>query len=199
MEEYNMSPPKYCVIINNVRFENNERHGSNIDAAEEMRRRLRDVRDTVQGDCFVCCVLSHGYREGILGVDSELVFVNDINSLFSGPNCPALLNKPKVFFFQACRSSRPVPVADTPDLQKDFTEGAVLGGRPISTPAYSDFLNCLSTVDDYVSIRCIKTGSWFIQSVCRQLREGCSENVDILTILTQVNMEVSQKDCMLVL
>ncbi|XP_076131953.1 caspase-6-like [Alosa pseudoharengus] len=217
IEEYNLSPPKECVIINNVKVNDDERQGSNIDAdelkkvfnwlgfrvttwvdltAEEMRRKLRDVRDEVQGECFVCCVLSHGCREGILGVDGELVFVNDINSLFSGPNCPALLNKPKVFFFQACRGSRrdiPAQVAETPGLQVDYVDGVMVGGA-ISTPAHSDFLNCLSTVDDYVSIRCIKTGSWFIQSVCRQLREGCSKNVDILTILTQVNMEVSQKE-----
>lgn len=115
-----------------------------------------------------------------MGVDDQIVTTQEIISLFSGPNCPALLNKPKVFFFQACRGSKldsPDQVAETPDVQADAipTPGASPERGAISTPAYSDVLNCFSTVEDYVSIRCLKTGSWFIQSICRQLIEGWSK------------------------
>lgn len=79
--------------------------------AAEMRGWLRNVRNDAQGDCFICCVLSHGCQEGVLGVDDQVITTKEIVSLFSGPNCPALLNKHKVFFFQACRGSK----LDSPD------------------------------------------------------------------------------------
>ena len=59
--------------------------------------------DHSQFDCFVCCLLSHGASGGIYGIDSELVEIKDITSLFKGVACPSLCNKPKLFFIQACR------------------------------------------------------------------------------------------------
>ncbi|XP_042560347.1 uncharacterized protein LOC122129488 isoform X2 [Clupea harengus] len=218
LSEYNFSSgyPVECLIINNVRFPNGERKGSDIDAAAlhnvfnwlgfrvtimedlgaaEMRQRLGMISQSVRGHCFVCCVLSHGNEKGVFGIDHEIITVKEINSLFSPQNCPALANKPKVFFFQACRGGQRDHVLQVPaaraEVQVDAGEIDVPDRVIISTPAHSDILNCLSTVEDYVSIRSRTKGSWFIQSVCKQLRHGCTRNDDILTVLTRVNAEVS--------
>lgn len=50
---------------------------------------------------FVCCILSHGYFDGIYGTESQPVKVNDIAGLFKESSYLTLSNKPKWFFIQA--------------------------------------------------------------------------------------------------
>ena len=47
--------------------------------------------------------MSHGEREGIYGIDGNVVTFKDILDKFMGRNCTALIDKPKIFFVQACR------------------------------------------------------------------------------------------------
>ena len=54
-------------------------------------------------DSFVCCILSHGYCNGVYGADGQQVKMKDIINLFEGRNSPTLFGKPKMFFIQACR------------------------------------------------------------------------------------------------
>ncbi|XP_063074207.1 caspase-10-like [Engraulis encrasicolus] len=88
------SPRGLCVIINNVNFEKStERRGSDTDAdtleqvfhwlgftverhrnktVAEMKAVLQECSQKAVGDCFICCVLSHGKSEGILGHDDDI-------------------------------------------------------------------------------------------------------------------------------
>ena len=50
--------------------------------------------------------MSHGSKKGILGRCGESYNVDEIVDLFKGDRCPALINKPKLFFIQACRGSQ---------------------------------------------------------------------------------------------
>lgn len=60
-------------------------------------------------DCVVVAVMSHG-EEGSTKESSQIV-TSDIKYLsvawileqFNSRNCPALINKPKIFIFQICR------------------------------------------------------------------------------------------------
>ncbi|XP_076837682.1 caspase-7-like [Brachyhypopomus gauderio] len=214
-EEYTMSsePRGVCVIINNENFPEHEhyRHGSKKDAdhlervfkllgfkievhkdltAQKMTKLMQEYsKQQHDGDCWVCCVLSHGCSEGVFGCDWNLCPTEDIFSPFNGKDCPSLLNKPKVFFIQACRGlnkQRKCEVSDdsvpTPNTSKKF----------YTIPEDSDFLFARSTVDGYRAYRSSEEGSWFIQSLCRHLREGSEGGDDILTVLTRVNNEVSK-------
>ncbi|OWF38497.1 caspase-3-like [Mizuhopecten yessoensis] len=58
-----------------------------------------------ESDCFVFVVLSHGCTSGIYGTDGNVVHVDNIVKNFNNENCPKLTGKPKIFLFQACRSS----------------------------------------------------------------------------------------------
>uniref|UniRef100_A0A673XSS8 Caspase family p20 domain-containing protein n=1 Tax=Salmo trutta TaxID=8032 RepID=A0A673XSS8_SALTR len=53
------------------------------------------------GDAFVCCILSHGIKEGVCATDGTVVPTIDILSPFNGEKCTILVGKPKVFFIQA--------------------------------------------------------------------------------------------------
>ncbi|XP_056451890.1 caspase-8-like [Gadus chalcogrammus] len=144
------------------------------------------------GDAFVCCVLSHGEEKVVLGVDGKKRPISEITSAFNGEHCSALLGKPKVFFIQACQghSLQPRYVADdlTFEMQEQDTPQLVF------IPAEADFLVAMATVEKYQAVRHTVNGSWFIQSLCEQLREGCPRGEDIMQILYRVNDDVSQKE-----
>ncbi|KAM9458772.1 caspase-7-like isoform 1-T2 [Salvelinus alpinus] len=159
-----------------------------------------DLKDLPKhGDAFVCCILSHGEKEGVCGTDGTVVPTIDILSPFNGTNCSILVEKPKLFFIQACRGKDVqggVPVNKKPkveetDMELDTDDGQV---QDYTLPLYSDYLVFMANVEQYVSIRNVYTGSWFIQSLCGQLEKGCTGGKDIHAIITLVNAEVSKMD-----
>ncbi|KAK0134538.1 Ciliogenesis-associated TTC17-interacting protein [Merluccius polli] len=141
------------------------------------------------GDAFVCCVLSHGDRGVVTGVDGEQLPIKDITSPFDGQHCPGLLEKPKVFFIQACQGNSLQLGVAVDDLAPDEEED---GPQVVLIPVDADFLVAMATVEKYQAVRDTKNGSWFIQSLCKQLKEGCPRGDDIMQILCRVNNEVSQ-------
>lgn len=135
-------------------------------------REFTDLKEQPQhGDAFVCCLLSHGLSGVVKGIDRLSLPIDEITSHFNGDNCPALISKPKVFFIQACQGEKKQHglAADCAeaDLQADT------GPVQVFIPVEADFLVAISTVDNYVSFRHPKDGSWFIQSLCQELKEGC--------------------------
>ncbi|XP_064167557.1 caspase 20, apoptosis-related cysteine peptidase isoform X1 [Anguilla rostrata] len=223
LSEYRMSslPRGHCLIFNNQHFETEslkERKGSYQDAealeqvfswlgfsvhvlqdqpVQEMRSQLQQFSRVEHSDCFVCCVLSHGAEQGIYGRDGALLRIQDVLSPFNGANCPSLANKPKVFFIQACQGKR---VQEAVTVHADCPGGATDPGTDAGAthgytlPVDSDFLVGMATVPECVSIRHSVRGSWYIQALCQELRQGCARREDILTILTRVNEEVSRRE-----
>ncbi|CAL8332972.1 unnamed protein product [Boreogadus saida] len=137
------------------------------------------------GDAFVCCVLSHGEEDKVLGIDFGDVPIRKITSAFIAENCRDLIGKPKVFFIEACqgRGLQPGVTVDGYSIMEQGKE---------YFPIEADFLVSKATVAKYQALRHTKTGSYFIQSLCEQLRKGCSRGEDILKILVRVNAEVSK-------
>ena len=129
------------------------------------------------GDVFVCCVLSHGQENVVLGVDGEPLPIREITSAFS--HCSALLRKPKLFFIQACQeeSLQPglgmedhVPVRDALDPEQLKEEDSPPGDL---VEEEDDILVAMATVGKHIAVRHEVHGSLFIQSLCKQLRKGC--------------------------
>ncbi|XP_051872134.1 caspase-8-like isoform X2 [Pristis pectinata] len=215
IEEYKMdsSPLGICLILNNKVFPGtnyNQRNGTDCDAEklEEVFTNLgfvvqRHDNLTVQGmlekleaykkydhnnrDCFVCCILSHGEKDVVVGTDGKHLQIKDIRSLFSGSQCPSLLQKPKIFFIQACQGLSSQKACFITSSDSDLESDAL----PHSIPEDRDFLIVMSTVPECVSYRTRK-GSWFIQTLCSCLEEYCSRKYDLLSILTEVNRRVSE-------
>lgn len=216
-------PIGYCVIINNYNFERcqnlklRNRRGTEKDK-EDLKRvfakmhfevevqddltasDMLDVvdkfskRDHTQMDIFVCCVLSHGEKGTVLGVDGESVEIHDLTLPFA--KCHTLASKPKLFFIQACQGSLGQEAVWTADGQEESTEEGTYEEDahkvlPYSLPIEADFLIGMATVEHYQSFRHTKDGSIYIQELCRQLENLCPKKEDILSILTKVNHEVS--------
>ncbi|XP_072539792.1 caspase-8-like [Salminus brasiliensis] len=195
VSKYKMSriPHSVCVIINNMHFDSSSmlvnRNGSDVDVdslnevfqwlgftvevyldntAKQMKALLSRLSQRQhKGDCFVCCILSHSSELGFYGTDGGTVDSSDILKAFGRANCPTLVDKPKVFILNTNRDQGAFAIPD------------------------SDFLLALSTLQGSNSYRHTQKGSWFIQSLCKMLKEGCKRGEDVLTVLTQVIAEVS--------
>ncbi|NXE91839.1 CASPA protein, partial [Menura novaehollandiae] len=221
MTSYKMDGPHrgFCLVINNVNFNNSERQGSYKDA-EQLERvftwlglDVRTYTDLKSGDiinlmqtwqrlqdhkdrnCFICCILSHGESGAIYGTDEKLVSIRMIMSQFTAKQCPQLAAKPKLFFIQACQGKniqRPVYVeadARIPDLSSMQQSFSLCE----SIPEEADFLLGMATVDGYVSFRHIEQGTWYIQALCSKLQLLVPRGEDILSILTEVNEDVARR------
>ncbi|GAA6098673.1 caspase 20, apoptosis-related cysteine peptidase [Tachysurus ichikawai] len=229
INEYKMSsvPRGHCLIINNITFHtpHQVRNGSILDAeslkkvfqwlgfslhvytnqtAEQMKVLLKTFSQKHHdGDCFVCCILSHGSKDGVLGTDRGIISKDDIFGPFSGNSCPSLVNKPKVFFIQACRGDRhQLPVEVQSDGYGDVEAKVEMEDKELleldsfemtTIPSDADFLVAWSSTNGCVSIRDAASGSWFIQSLCEQLKTHCPKGEDVPSILLHVNNEVSDK------
>lgn len=142
--------------------------------AAEMSKLLEDLGKTVDGDCFVCCILSHGEKEGVCGTDGAVVSVNKIREPFTGINCQRLVDKPKLFIIQACRGKKNQQRVHVQMDGPEDSEMEVDGEEFDSTiPSDTDFLIARSTTDDHYSYREPEKGSWFIQSLCQNLEQHC--------------------------
>ncbi|NXP91007.1 CASP8 protein, partial [Passerina amoena] len=167
--------------------------------AEEIRETVNIFRsaDHEDKDCFVCCILSHGKKGIIYGVDGQEVPIRELTTSFTAQNCNSLAGKPKVFFIQACQGDafhQGVTIeTDSGEQDSSVERDARLQLECI--PAEADFLLGMATLQDYVSYRSPKEGTWYIQALCQHLEYSCPRGEDILTILTAVNQEVSRKTC----
>ncbi|XP_039514547.1 caspase-8 [Pimephales promelas] len=209
-----------CLIINNRDFSDctlGNREGTDIDKASleavfqwlgfevvveencdrmRMLQVLKDLasRDHTPADCVVCCVLSHGRVDGIAGVDGQTVTVRELTETLSPVCCPSLFQKPKLFFIQACRGTREQRAVFGQSFPEDEDTPVSDAAVPRdSIPEAADYLLATATVPYHVSFREKGKGSWFIQSLCHNLKLLVPRGTDLLSILTQVNGDVSRK------
>ncbi|CAM4622204.1 unnamed protein product [Leuciscus chuanchicus] len=131
-EFYSMSkrPCGYCLIINNYNFEGpslKKREGTDKDKdnltrvfknmffevevradlqASDIQNVIKEFaeRDHSQMDAFVCCILSHGEKGSVLGIDGKQVPICELTQPFA--ECRTLASKPKLFFIQACQGNK---------------------------------------------------------------------------------------------
>lgn len=213
--QYNMNFEKVgkCIIINNKNFDKvtgmSIRNGTDKDAEALFKcfrslgfdvvvyndctcAKMQDLlkraaeEDHTNSACFACILLSHGEEDLIYGKDGRMP-IKDLTGHFRGDRCKTLLEKPKLFFVQACRGT-------------EFDDGIQADSGPISDtdanprhkiPVEADFLFAYSTVPGYYSWRNPGRGSWFVQALCSVLEKHGKE-LEIMQILTRVNYSVAR-------
>ncbi|RWS10445.1 cell death protein 3-like protein [Dinothrombium tinctorium] len=213
------NPRGYCVILNNFLFEPDgvdTRFGSENEAkfltkiyqqlgyrvllSENLtaKRMLEMFRKVSHEDCLnfhdslVVIILTHGERGFLMGTDGQFADVNTIVGMFNNYHCKALLNKPKLFFIQACRGGaydygvidpssaadavpRPMPVAAEANV--------------VTLPSQTDTIIVYSTVEGYVSLRNELTGSWFGDAMGRVLIDHACDN-ELYVLLNRINNRI---------
>lgn len=144
-----------------------------IDLMKEM-----SSRDHSQYDSFVCCILSHGEEGKVFGADSLPVELRDITGLIKGTFCRTLIDKPKLFFVQACRGE-----AEDPGIK-------VVSDGNSSLPVEADFLFGYATPPGNAAYRSRRHGSWFISELCQVFSQD-SQVLGLGSMMKKVNRKVS--------
>ena len=166
-------------------------------------------------DCFLCVVMSHGIRDHIVTRDNQLISFDEIMAPIK--SCSTLLNKPKMFFFQACRGENELesidwkppltisqsrtssasltkPVEQMTDLNKFLKLPPIQAKK---SEYESDLLVYYSTLPNHLSwSRDPKEGTLFIKSVCDVFKDAYAnlpKNVSLAQMINKINEELSSK------
>ncbi|XP_037827644.1 caspase-3-like [Lucilia sericata] len=170
-------------------------------------RELNDVlaktaqEDHSNNDCLVVTVMSHGSEGRIYARDISYPVERLWNS-FLGEKCRSLINKPKLFFIQACRGQNLDKHVIYSGVQQAFIEPRVKAADippkfRYVIPNTADILIMFSTFEKYSSFRNVENGSWFIQSLCSVLNDAATneavsvKGAELLRLLTAVNRKVA--------
>uniref|UniRef100_A0A1A9WSX7 Caspase family p20 domain-containing protein n=1 Tax=Glossina brevipalpis TaxID=37001 RepID=A0A1A9WSX7_9MUSC len=171
----------------------------------DLNEKLKDTaqEDHLKNDCLLVVVMSHGYEGKIFARDMAYP-VERLWNPFLAENCTSLINKPKLFFVQACRGvnlDKAVTYRKfTPMSRQSFSlEPRKEKSEPIlfAIPNTADLLVMYSTFEKYYSFRNVENGSWFIQSICEVLNEAAMneassiQGTELLRLLTAINRKVA--------
>nr|CAI5854553.1 unnamed protein product [Callosobruchus analis] len=153
---------------------------------QDIETRIREVSklDHSDHDCLLIAVLSHG-EMGIVYAKDMPYKPDYLWTPFTADKCPTLAGKPKIFLLQACQGDK---LDGGINLSTTETDGEIYNTYRI--PVQADFLIVYSTVKGYYSWRNTTKGSWFIQSLCEELKKRAQE-YDLMTILTFVSQRVA--------
>lgn len=157
-----------------MHFEIEVRYDQTASGMKDVIRHFASKDHTRMG-AFVCCVLSHGEKGTVLGVDGKGVEIHEL----TGPiaECRTLASKPKLFFIQACQGNEAqngVLTEDAPgNATEDPYEEDAYNPAARFIPIEADILIGMATVERYQSYRHTKDGSIYIQELCNQLEEFC--------------------------
>ncbi|ELT98035.1 hypothetical protein CAPTEDRAFT_89522 [Capitella teleta] len=91
-----------CELFENLHFETILKE--NVTAKGMKKLLVDEARMQFNSEAFVLFIMSHGAQGRVYGNDGKYLDIEeDIVPVFDGKNCPELINKPKIFFIQACQ------------------------------------------------------------------------------------------------
>jgi hypothetical protein len=139
-------------------------------------------------------IMSHGHKDElgnhhILTYDEQYVNVDEFIEPFKIVD--SLKEKPKLFFIEASRGNHIMPTIEgvkKKELKKIANE------IPANEKELElDFVIAHSTIDNCISIIDKLNGSWYIQSLCKMIKER--ENRDYFpSIMAKVNNHMQQRE-----
>lgn len=134
---------------------------------------------------------------------NERIYCSEIVDYFSSTNCPHLIGKPKVFFFQMCRTNKEyqnseskIAVDVVPFVQPYYenienienTDATIIKEETLFRK-YEDTLIVHSTNRGHCSYRDLITGSNFIHILCKVIKEEADKK-DLCLLLNKVDREL---------
>jgi len=169
--------------------------------------------DHKDSDCFLCVIMSHGDDGKIFASDSEELSFEEIMAPIK--SCASLQNKPKLFFFQACRGNKEMEATNhrpdsgvstssghEPDNNDERTSNnnktinlKQITKQRTKIESEADLLVYYSTIPNHYSYGNVTEGTIFIKSVCKELNEAYKNlpnNIKLSEMLVNINNSVSE-------
>jgi hypothetical protein len=183
--------------------------------AEEIRDKIQKIADEdhANSDCFLCVVMSHGNDEKVVTSDNQEISFEEIMKPIK-EECPTLIGKPKLFFFQACRGEN--EMMNRQDSGESTSSGhtetddvsniSTIASSHSSDPKIikrtfikfeADLLVYYATKKHYSAFATEKNkGTIFIESVCEVFNQaymGLPKNLSLSQMITIINAKVGEK------
>jgi hypothetical protein len=175
--------------------------------ANEIRDQIQKLADEdhSNSDCFLCVVMSHGNEDKIVTSDNKLMSFEEIMAPIK--SCKSLENKPKLFFFQACRGDNEMEnprVRSRSDSGESISSGegntdSAINSDSLDTKkktrknAESDLLVYNATLPKHYAYGTEKDGTVFIKNVCQVLNDaykGMPNNLPLSKMILNINKSV---------
>ena len=177
---------------------------------EECLKRISTNIKENNFDCFLCVVMSHGMNDSFATYNSELMSFEEIMSPIK--SCKTLEDKPKMFFFQACRGEKEMESTPKSGVSSaKSVKGAQMTENIPSTSTASKKTDKIATnfdresnlliynstlPDHYALTNNVADGSIFIQSFCDVFNEcaykNLPNNLSLAQMITKINKSVSK-------
>ena len=79
-----------------------------LQALKEKIQFEKELPTHEEADAFICVVMSHGNRNGIIRTSNweEFDVRKELVEAFQGEHWPVMIDKPKIFLFQICRDGK---------------------------------------------------------------------------------------------
>ncbi|XP_074025443.1 death related ced-3/Nedd2-like caspase isoform X2 [Leptinotarsa decemlineata] len=160
---------------------------THIEMVEKIREVVKLVTD--ESSLFIC-ILSHGDKGIVYGSNSCRVKVNRIQDIMYKFNKANLTDKPKVLILQSCQGQQCQKIEEeVEELTDDDDLSLTTDGA--SAP-FRDMLTFWATIPGYAAIRNKRTGSWFIQALCKKMEEIGNRH-HFADICTRIAQEVTSQ------
>ncbi|XP_068559309.1 CASP8 and FADD-like apoptosis regulator [Cebidichthys violaceus] len=146
-------------------------------------------RENLEGDSFVCCIISRGMANHLLGTDAygAGLHLNNVRRLFNAEACPMLAGKPKLFFIQRYNVPEFPPCARTEHRDEDLeTDGCDGLSRCAFIPTDADVFWSHCWTDE----RQLEQGhhrSIYLKALTDALHKGQRRNTHLVDVHTEVN------------
>ena len=179
----------------------------------EIKERLKQIATEIDHgdfDCFLCVAMSHGNGDKIVTKDNEFIGFEEIMAPIK--SCPSLVNKPKMFFFQACRGENKIESRPSSACSTTSFKGASMNDTSPSSNLQSnvkkniatnfnyesDLIIYYSTLPNHLSWSVDKNeGTIFIKSVCdvfAKAYKNLPNNLSLSQMYTEINKSVSKTE-----
>ena len=175
---------------------------------EQEIKEMASSVDHSNSDCFLCVVMSHGNEDKIVTSDNKEMSFEEIMAPIK--SCKSLENKPKLFFFQACRGDNemenPHLIRSRSDSSESTSSGQAIEDSAINSDslkpnkktrnnAESDLLVYNATLPNHYAFGTEKDGTVFIKNVCQVLNDAYKEmanNLPLSKMILNINKSVRE-------
>lgn len=168
---------------------------SNEDTLDALKR-FRDDEIHKKVDSLIVIFMSHGCgKEAFCTSDGKPLSCEEVYSIFSNTNCPALSGKPKLFVFQFCRGDEEHISVYDGKKESASIDDPLTRTTPKTTKRkerkLSDVFICFSTLSGFVSYRHEDSGSPYIDKVCRVFMDHAKDK-DFDGLMKKVSRELPE-------
>uniref|UniRef100_A0A8C3AQ17 CASP8 and FADD-like apoptosis regulator n=1 Tax=Cyclopterus lumpus TaxID=8103 RepID=A0A8C3AQ17_CYCLU len=160
-----------------------------VDEIISVLKELFRKRENHEGDGFVCCIISRGMANHLLGTDSygAGLYLDNVRRLFTADACPMLAGKPKLFFIQRYSVPKFPPRARMEHRDEDLeTDGGFGLSRCDFIPTDADVFWSHCWTDE----RQLEQGhhrSTYLKALTDALHKGQRRKTHLVDVHTEVN------------